>query len=78
MTRSEIQDTLHRIAGRELSWDGDLPDGDLSEVLDSVQRLTFVVALEDHFEVCFEPEEESQIRTVDHVVALIQRKLAEG
>lgn len=52
--------------------------GDLSEQLDSVQRLTLVVALEDEFRICFEPEDEQEIRTLEQVVALVTAKVADA
>lgn len=58
-----------------LGWTGPPPEGDLAESLDSVQRLTLVVALEDRFEICFEPADEVEVRTMDDVLALIRLKL---
>lgn len=58
-----------------LGWTGPLPEGDLAESLDSVQRLTLVVALEDRFEICFDPEDESGVKTMDDVMALLRQKL---
>jgi len=75
---SLIRAELATLARREHILDGELPDGDLSEHLDSVQRLTLVVAIEDHFEVIFEPEDDEGIETIDQVVALVARKLEEG
>ena len=54
----------------------ELNEGDLAEQLDSVQRLTLVVAIEDHFEVCFDPEDEERIRSFDDIVAVIHAKLS--
>ena len=48
-------------AGREkLKVDAPL-DGDLADHLDSIQRLTLVVAIEDHFEICFDESDEAEI-----------------
>ena len=58
-----------------LGWTGPLPVGELADSLDSVQRLTLVVALEDRFEICFDPEDEAEVRTMDDVLALIRQKL---
>lgn len=77
MTPSQIRLELTELARREHILEGDLPEGDLSEHLDSVQRLTLVVAIEDHFEVIFEPEDDDGIETIDQVVALVARKLTE-
>ncbi len=72
----EIRATLHQLARDELRIEGPLPDGDLSGHLDSVQRLTLVVAIEDHFEIIVEPEDEDGLRTIDDLVALIGARLA--
>ena len=37
-----------------------------------------MVAIEDHFKICFEPEDEEEIETINQVVDLILRKLAES
>lgn len=74
MTDSEIRETLARLGrGVQLA---ELPDGELASSLDSVQRLSLVVAIEDHFHVVFSPEDEERIRTVDELVAAIGQKLA--
>lgn len=73
---ARIRADIERIARQELRRDGPLPDGDLGEHLDSVERLTLIVGIEDHFEICFEPEDEADVRTVDDVVALVQARLA--
>jgi acyl carrier protein len=39
--------------------------------LDSLQALTLVVELENHFEVCFEEGDEKGITTVDELIDLI-------
>ena len=70
----EIRAILAMLAKEELGFQAPLPEGDLSEHLDSIQRLSFVVAIEDHFEIAFEPEEDEQARTVDDVIAILQRK----
>ena len=77
MTPSQIRLELTELARSEHILEGDLPEGALSEHLDSVQRLTLVVAIEDHFEVIFEPEDDDGIETIDQVVALVARKLTE-
>lgn len=47
--------------------DADLLDGDLSAALDSMQRLSLVVAIEDHYHISFSPEDDAEIRTLDAV-----------
>lgn len=67
---------IAELARQELGHVGDLPEGDMSEWLDSVQKLTLVVALEDTYEIAFDPEDEAGIRTVDDLVALVRTRLA--
>lgn len=77
-THDEIRAAIAEIARSELRLEGPLPEGDLSEHLDSVQRLTLVVALEDRFEVSFLEEDDETVRTVDDVVRVILRRLEEA
>ena len=74
MTKESIQKELLRLAKEELSWDS-LPTGSLSKELDSIQRMTLVVAIEDHFLICFEPEEDQLIDTIPTLVHMIFSKL---
>jgi hypothetical protein len=46
--------------------------------LDSIQQLTLVVELENHFEVCFDPGDESGIETVHDVMDLVAARLEPG
>ncbi len=55
----------------------ELPTGSIQESLDSVDRLALMVAVEDHFEIMFDPEEEEQIKTVEDFVSLIKTKVEE-
>jgi acyl carrier protein len=75
VTEEIIRNQVSDLIRKECLHSGDLPDGDLATHLDSVQRLTLVVAIEDHFKVCFDPEDEEQVETLDDVIQLIQRKL---
>jgi hypothetical protein len=77
MEISVLRVTVADLAQRELALPGPLPPGDLAEQLDSVQRLQLVVAIEDHFRICFDPEDDAGIRTLDDAVALIASKLGE-
>lgn len=43
--------------------------------LDSIQRLTLVVELENHFRVCFDQRDEVGIETIHDVVNIIDRRL---
>jgi acyl carrier protein len=70
MSEREIREVLEKLVKVPL------PDGELADSLDSMQRLSLVVAIEDHFEICFEPEDDEAVRTVDDVVAVIRGKLS--
>jgi acyl carrier protein len=75
MNRDDIQQQVADLVARELQWSGPLPQGDLSEHLDSVQRLTLVVAIEDHFGLCFTPDDDQAVQTLDQVVDTILSRL---
>ena len=75
-TNIQIRETLQRLAREELAFGQPLPDGDLSEHLDSIQRLSFVVAIEDHFEIAFEPEDDERARTIQDVIEIVRQKLS--
>ena len=75
MTHKEIITALTGLAKDEIGLSEGLNSGDLAAQLDSVARLTLVVAIEDHFKICFDPEDEEGIHTVEQLVQLIERKL---
>jgi acyl carrier protein len=75
MTQESIKQVLSEIARDELAWDGQLPEAELATAFDSMQRLTLVVAVEDRFRICLEEEDEERIRTLDDLVALIEKKI---
>ena len=77
MTKEDIVNTLTRLAKEELSWEA-LPSGSFSQHLDSMQRMSLVVAIEDHFCICFEPEDEEEIDTLESLVHMIALKLDES
>lgn len=55
------------------------PGTDLTEELqlDSIARLTLIVEIENHFRICFEPDDEQGIQTVGDLVEAIARRLGE-
>lgn len=68
------------IAERELDFDGELrPEQRLVEDLrlDSLQLLTLATAVEDHFLICLDEEDEQSITTVDDLLQLVRRKTME-
>ncbi|MHB2019697.1 MAG: acyl carrier protein [Candidatus Xenobia bacterium] len=68
-----MRDAIHEVAVEHAGLKGDLPPGDLGEALDSLQRLSLVVALEDRFRVRLDDVEE-EIRSVDDLVRVLQEK----
>ena len=75
ITEQEVRSTLARLLREELSWQGDLPQGELAEAFDSVGLLTLVVAIEDHFGISFDEFDEQAITTIDEVVALVLERV---
>ena len=75
MNHNDIRTILKEIVRDELDWTQELPTGSLSAELDSMQKMSLVVGIEDRFLICFEPEEEEQIDSVDTLVAFIATKV---
>ena len=76
MTHEEIRAQIVAIARTELRRRDDLAsDAQLAEHLDSIQRLSLVVAIEDHFEVAVEPEDDQLALTLNDVVDIVARRL---
>lgn len=46
--------------------------------LDSIQQLTLVVELENHFKICFDEGDESGIQTIGDVVDAVAKRLGEA
>ena len=72
---NEIFTVITRIIKEELGWKDALSPQHPVKELDSMQQLSLVVALEDHFEICLDPEDENQIETLSDLVSLIQTKV---
>jgi acyl carrier protein len=78
MTPESIRRDIEAIAQKELRTDEPLAgDAVLAEHLDSIRRLSLVVAIEDHFEICFEPEDDEAAETLDDVVRIVTQRVAE-
>lgn len=73
--RDQIEKRLLNILREELDWTGPSPAGRLDEHFDSLQLMSLVVAVEDHFEVILEPEDEETIETADDLVRVVEQKL---
>ena len=93
MTREEILQGIEAVAwahlglGRKAGADLDpggpaafRPELRLVEdlALDSIQRLTLAVEVENRFRICLDPEDEEGIETVGDLAEVVGRKLKEG
>ena len=70
---------LTNIARQELDYDGTLhPEQRLVEDLrlDSLQLLTLATAVEDHFLICLDEDDEQSIATVGDLLGLVRKKTA--
>ena len=77
MDDAGIRQALQEIAEETLQWTEALPEGDLAEHLDSIDRLALVIAIEDRFEVAFDEAEDEGVHTVADIVSLVSGKIAE-
>jgi acyl carrier protein len=75
---ASVEAWILELARRELRLDRPIaPDAELSGALDSLQRLALVVAIEDHLQISFEPEDDEQANTLRDVVQIVSRRLVE-
>lgn len=70
-----VRDDIAEILRDEVRWEGPFPRGGLDQHLDSMQRLALVVAIEDRFQICFEPEDEQRIHDMDDLLRCIAVKV---
>ncbi|MFT6143703.1 MAG: acyl carrier protein [Myxococcota bacterium] len=73
-----VRDQVIEIAKAELGAAAPSESAQLADSLDSVQRLQLVVAIEDHFEICFEPEDDEAVHTLDDVARVVTERLSDG
>lgn len=72
---------LRRLAADTLEVDRDLePSSRLVEDLglDSIRLLTLAVAVEDHFGICLDADDEAALVTVADLLAVVERKQHDG
>ena len=74
---SEVLELVGELARKELDFEGELKPAmrlvqDLE--LDSIRLLTLATAVEDHFSIVLDEQDEASIETVGDLVALIERK----
>lgn len=78
LTDADVLEQVADLARRELQWDDPLrPEQRLVEDLglDSLRLVTLAVAVENHFEICLEPEDEETLVTVEDLVRVVRRKV---
>ncbi len=75
MDSASVRDAITTILRQEARWEGPLPEGGLDQHFDSLQRLSLVVAIEDHFRICLDPEDEQRIHSVDDLIASVVDKV---
>lgn len=76
-SEQEILSTISQIIKEELSGETTLSSENIAEELDSMQQLSLVVAIEDHFEICLDPEDEQRVETLQDLTVLIKEKLSQ-
>lgn len=79
-SRSEIVAFLASVLAREAEIAAPLREETelLAELkLGSIQQLSLVVAVENHYRICFEPEDEAAIGSLGSVVDVILARLAD-
>ena len=78
MKPEQVRDAVLVVLFEELQWEGPVPEGPLERHLDSLQRMSLIVAIEDRFHICFEPEDEETIASFDDLVRVIALKTTEA
>jgi len=78
MERGRVLEDVRRVLAEHLLISDVREETDLFRdlELDSVQQLTFIVELENNFEICFDEGDEAEIRTIGDVVDIVSRRLA--
>jgi acyl carrier protein len=84
VTESEALDGIRSVAAQHLELPPDVLAGLAAQThlrddlaLDSLQRMTFAVEVEDRFRICLTPEDEATIETAGDLARVVVRKLGE-
>ena len=77
MDSEQVRNAVATILREEVQWEGPFPEGGLDKHLDSLQRMSLVVAVEDHFRICFEPEDEAAIHDLGDFLRVILVKVGQ-
>ncbi len=72
--KEEVRAKIIDIIQQELNWQGDIPEDDLANHLDSMNLMSLVIAVEDQWEICLEPEDEAVINNLQDLVDVVVRK----
>ena len=77
MNASANQDIAQtvKIMAQEILNVSEMPNIPIREAFDSMNRLSLMVAIEDHFLIAFEPEEEDAIDSLEDLIQCITQKL---
>lgn len=70
----DIAQTVKNMA-QEILHVSEMPNVPIREAFDSMNRLSLMVAIEDHFLIAFEPEEEDAIDSLEDLIQCIAQKL---
>ena len=72
--RLHTEQIIRQLVAEELSWEKELPEDHFSEHLDSMQKLSLLVAIEDHFEISFNEDDDAEINTLQELISKIHHK----
>lgn len=78
MSRDEIRRAVHAIVAACLEGEpasARAEDALGALALDSLKQLELVIELENRFAICLDPDDEGELRTLEDVVRLIERRL---
>lgn len=81
MSFEEVLAGIAAVAREHLAYEGPLlPELHLVEdlALDSIRLLTLATEVENHFQICLDPEDDAAIETVGDLAAAVGRKLHGG
>lgn len=74
----DILQIIQEILLQQMHYTTVLPEDNfiLSEQFNSMQRMELAVAIEDHFEIIFEMEEEAAMKTFEDLILCIAEKIS--
>ena len=72
MTDSEVAAEVRRLVVAQLGLDAPPDEDELAARLDSLQRMSLVVEIEDRFAICFSIEDDERARTLADLIRIVQ------